>query len=94
MHGQTVKGSISRWHFVVLQDGTGTSTDLGDTLKDHVKAKIGMWKYPRWIEIVEELPKNSNWQDPAIQTAFELIVQQIDWNDGGTARITVDGGRA
>ena len=45
--------------FVVLQDGTGTSTDLGDTLKDHVKAKIGMWKYPRWIEIVEELPKTA-----------------------------------
>ena len=45
--------------FVVLQDGAGASTDLGDTLKDHVKAKVGMWKYPRWIEIVEELPKTA-----------------------------------
>jgi 4-hydroxybenzoate-CoA ligase len=45
--------------FVVLQDGAGASTDLGDALKDHVKAKVGMWKYPRWIEIVEELPKTA-----------------------------------
>lgn len=45
--------------FVVLQDGAGASTDLGNTLKDHVKAKVGMWKYPRWIEIVEELPKTA-----------------------------------
>jgi 4-hydroxybenzoate-CoA ligase len=24
-----------------------------------VKLKIGPWKYPRWIEIVEDLPKTA-----------------------------------
>lgn len=53
------KGLDKPMAFVVLQDGVGEATDLAETLKDHVKAKVGMWKYPRWIEIVEELPKTA-----------------------------------
>jgi len=44
--------------FVVLQSGEDNQA-LRDALKDHVKAKIGLWKYPRWIEVVEELPKTA-----------------------------------
>lgn len=44
--------------FVVLQSGEDNQ-DLRDALKDHVKAKIGLWKYPRWIEVVAELPKTA-----------------------------------
>ena len=44
--------------FVVLRPGTGTS-DLQEVLKDHVKQKIGVWKYPRWIEAVDSLPKTA-----------------------------------
>jgi 4-hydroxybenzoate-CoA ligase len=32
---------------------------LGEALKDHVKQKIGVWKYPRWIETVSALPKTA-----------------------------------
>ena len=28
-------------------------------LKEHVKQQIGMWKYPRWIEFVDSLPKTA-----------------------------------
>jgi len=42
--------------FVVLK--SGQSVAEGE-LKEHVKAKIGLWKYPRWIEIVPELPKTA-----------------------------------
>jgi 4-hydroxybenzoate-CoA ligase len=28
-------------------------------LREHVKAQVGMWKYPRWIEFVESLPKTA-----------------------------------
>ena len=28
-------------------------------LKDFVKNKVGMWKYPRWVEVVDELPKTA-----------------------------------
>jgi 4-hydroxybenzoate-CoA ligase len=44
--------------FVVLNEGI-SQADLGDTLKDHVKEKIGKWKYPRWIECVDDLPKTA-----------------------------------
>jgi 4-hydroxybenzoate-CoA ligase len=32
---------------------------LRELLKDHVKQKIGPWKYPRWIEVVDSLPKTA-----------------------------------
>lgn len=43
--------------FVVLQ---GARPDaLEETLKNHVKERIGKWKYPRWIEVVDDLPKTA-----------------------------------
>jgi 4-hydroxybenzoate-CoA ligase len=44
--------------FVVLQSGNA-GDDLAAQLKDHVKEKVGLWKYPRWIEVVEDLPKTA-----------------------------------
>ena len=44
--------------FIVLKDGV-SADGLGDALKDHVKDAVGMWKYPRWIEIVDGLPKTA-----------------------------------
>lgn len=41
--------------FVVLKSGNVAA----DELKEFVKAKIGKWKYPRWIEVVTELPKTA-----------------------------------
>jgi 4-hydroxybenzoate-CoA ligase len=43
--------------FVVLKSGH-SEAEL-DSLKDFVKERIGKWKYPRWIEIVDELPKTA-----------------------------------
>jgi 4-hydroxybenzoate-CoA ligase len=47
--------------FVVLTEA-GLAMDrsaLQEALKDHVKAQCGPWKYPRWIEAVEALPKTA-----------------------------------
>jgi 4-hydroxybenzoate-CoA ligase len=44
--------------FIVLQAGDADAA-LEVELKEHVKQKIGLWKYPRWIEIVEDLPKTA-----------------------------------
>ena len=44
--------------FVVLASGTADDALL-EALKSFVKEKIGKWKYPRWIEVVEELPKTA-----------------------------------
>ncbi|WP_417598046.1 benzoate-CoA ligase family protein [Pararhodobacter oceanensis] len=42
--------------FIVVKDGQSVDTEA---LKEHVKTKIGMWKYPRWVTVVEELPKTA-----------------------------------
>ncbi|TMJ00250.1 MAG: benzoate-CoA ligase family protein [Alphaproteobacteria bacterium] len=47
--------------YITLKDSANASdTDaLREGLKEHVKQQIGMWKYPRWIEIVDSLPKTA-----------------------------------
>lgn len=41
-------------YFVVLRAGCKTD-GLHEALKEHVKQKIGPWKYPRWIDVAEVL---------------------------------------
>ncbi|MEO0381235.1 MAG: benzoate-CoA ligase family protein, partial [Pseudomonadota bacterium] len=43
--------------FVVMKETP--PDDLEAVLKDHVKERIGKWKYPRWIECVDALPKTA-----------------------------------
>jgi acyl-coenzyme A synthetase/AMP-(fatty) acid ligase len=42
--------------FVVLKPGAQASDD---DLKAHVKSKLAPYKYPRWIEFANELPKTA-----------------------------------
>jgi benzoate-CoA ligase family protein len=44
---------------VVLTDAALASDTLIDELKAHVKATLAPYKYPRWVEIVAELPKTA-----------------------------------
>jgi len=44
---------------VVLKPGVPPSADLTQALQDHVKTRLAPYKYPRWIEFVEELPKTA-----------------------------------
>ncbi len=44
--------------FVVLKDGA-SGDELASELKELVKTRIGKWKYPRWVEVVEVLPKTA-----------------------------------
>ena len=43
--------------FIVLK-GDGT-TPAAEELQEHVKRQVGPWKYPRWIEFVDGLPKTA-----------------------------------
>jgi len=54
-------GLIKPKAFVVLRDRreNDASRALYDELKVHVKRTIGPWKYPRWIEFVDNLPKTA-----------------------------------
>ena len=44
--------------FIVLKEGEGSDT-LREELKELVQSRAGKWKYPRWIEFVEDLPKTA-----------------------------------
>jgi 4-hydroxybenzoate-CoA ligase len=44
--------------FVVLNENISKS-EKEEILKEHVKNKVGKWKYPRWINFVNELPKTA-----------------------------------
>ncbi len=52
-------GLIKPRAIVVLKPGHAADDALLGTLKDHVKAKAGAWKYPRWVEVAEALPKTA-----------------------------------
>lgn len=45
--------------YVVLKQGNTGSPKLEEELKTFVKDKIAPYKYPRWIEFVNELPKTA-----------------------------------
>jgi 4-hydroxybenzoate-CoA ligase len=42
----------------VLKDRKGDG-DLDAALREHVKTSVGPWKYPRWIEVLDSLPKTA-----------------------------------
>jgi 4-hydroxybenzoate-CoA ligase len=52
------EGLLKPKAFVVLRSDANID-GLHEALKEHVKQKIGLWKYPRWIDVVESLPKTA-----------------------------------
>src|SRR5665213_3492486 len=52
------EGLLKPKAFVVLRADANTS-GLHEALKEHVKQKVGPWKYPRWIDVVDALPKTA-----------------------------------
>jgi 4-hydroxybenzoate-CoA ligase len=52
------EGLLKPKAFVVLRAGSATD-NLYEALKEHVKQKIGPWKYPRWVDVVDSLPKTA-----------------------------------
>src|ERR1700688_3073396 len=52
------EGLLKPKAFVVLR-ADAKADGLSEALKEHVKQKIGVWKYPRWIDVVDTLPKTA-----------------------------------
>jgi benzoate-CoA ligase family protein len=53
-------GLVKPKAFVVLKpSGAGPSDELAGSLKEHVKTVLAPFKYPRWIEFRDELPKTA-----------------------------------
>jgi benzoate-CoA ligase len=54
-----VDGLIKPKAYVVLRPGLSPSPELASALQLHVKHQLAPYKYPRWIEFIEELPKTA-----------------------------------
>ena len=52
-------GLVKPKAFIVLKPGVKPEDGLYEELKEHVKAHAGVWKYPRWVEFRNELPKTA-----------------------------------
>jgi benzoate-CoA ligase family protein len=51
-------GLVKPKAFIVAREGHAQSEALADDIKQFVKDRIALYKYPRWIEFVDSLPKN------------------------------------
>ena len=51
-------GLVKPKAFVVLRDGHEPTAAVADGIKQFVKSRIALYKYPRWVEFVASLPKN------------------------------------
>jgi 4-hydroxybenzoate-CoA ligase/benzoate-CoA ligase len=56
---EDAEGLVKPKAFVVLKPGLSGSPALGEELKTFVKARLAIYKYPRWVEFVEALPKTA-----------------------------------
>ena len=52
-------GLVKPRAYVVLKAGQTADAGLTKALQEHVKAKAGPWKYPRWVEYIDTLPKTA-----------------------------------
>lgn len=56
--GHEADGLVKPKAFVVLRDGFESADQLAEDIKQFVKDHIAIYKYPRWVEFVDSLPKN------------------------------------
>ena len=51
-------GLVKPKAFLVLRAGHAPGDELAQAIKEFVKSHLALYKYPRWVEFVESLPKN------------------------------------
>ena len=56
--GHEAGGLVKPKAFVVLRGGYASGEELAEGIKQFVKDHIAIYKYPRWVEFVDSLPKN------------------------------------
>ncbi len=55
--GQDADGLLKPKAYVLLKSEFTASAQLQTDLQSHVKSKLAPYKYPRWVEFVDDLPK-------------------------------------
>ena len=74
--------------FVILQEAAKQqdADTVKELLKAHVKERIGVWKYPRWIEFVDGLPKTATGKIQRFRLREENLSLQDRHAPGPTTR--------
>ncbi|HML06939.1 MAG TPA: benzoate-CoA ligase family protein [Xanthobacteraceae bacterium] len=82
---EDANGLIKPKAFVVLKDRHNGRANraLYEELKIHVKRSVGPWKYPRWIEFVDSLPKTATGKIQRFMLRSAGDVGQAAGNGGG-----------
>jgi benzoate-CoA ligase len=52
-------GLIKPQAFVVARPGAAAGPDLAADIQRHVKSRLAPYKYPRWVDFLDELPKTA-----------------------------------
>ena len=52
-------GLIKPEAFVVLNDAADAGNETAGDLRDHCRNRLARYKYPRWFNFVDELPKTA-----------------------------------
>ncbi|MGD2186317.1 MAG: benzoate-CoA ligase family protein [Desulfobacterales bacterium] len=56
---QDAEDLIKPYAFVVLKSGQDPSSELEEEIKQFVRDRIAAYKYPRWIEFLDHIPKTA-----------------------------------
>ena len=56
---QDAEDLIKPYAFVVLESGQDASAEIEEEIKQFVRDRIATYKFPRWIEFVNTIPKTN-----------------------------------
>ncbi len=81
-------GLVKPVAYIVVKPGVSADEALGDLLKLHVKSRLAPYKYPRWIEFCDELPKTATGKIQRFKLR-ERAAASLAHGTDATQRITV-----
>jgi benzoate-CoA ligase len=84
-------GLIKPIGYVVVKPGVTPDEALSSQLKLHVKSRLAPYKYPRWIEFRDELPKTATGKIQRFKLRARASTTPARPSDGRVQRVSVAG---
>jgi benzoate-CoA ligase len=71
-------GLLKPFGYVVVKPGVTSNEELSSQLKQHVKSRLAPYKYPRWIEFCDELPKTTTGKIQRFKLRARAVAPRAD----------------
>src|SRR6202041_789962 len=84
-------GLVKPIGYVVVKPGVTPDEALSGQLKLPVKSRVAPYKYPRWIEFRDELPKTATGKIQRFKLRARASTTPDRPNDGGGLRVSIAG---